>query len=87
MEGAPLSAPFSLQFLSLVIIYSMLPVLRRPCYPSHEGKTQNIRSCRSFYEDYYDWLNSNYLICMTIGNNLFKTKHLPELCLTVDLVF
>ena len=37
-------------------------------------------SCRSFYKDYYDWRYSNYLICIKIGNVLFKTKYLPESC-------
>ena len=35
---------------------------------------------QTFYKVYYDWLDLNYLICMTIGTILFKTKYLPELC-------
>ena len=35
---------------------------------------------QKFYKVYYNWLNSNYLICITIETTLFKTKHLPELC-------
>ena len=35
---------------------------------------------QTFDKVYYDWLNSNYLICITIGTILFKTKCLPEFC-------
>ena len=42
--------------------------------------TTQMGSCRSFYKDCYDWPISNYLICITTGNILFKIKYLPELC-------
>ena len=40
---------------------------------------------QKIYKVYYDWLNPNYLICITLGTILFKTKYLPELCLKSGL--
>ena len=42
---------------------------------------------QKFYKAFYDWFNSCYLICITIGTILFKTKYLPELCKKIVFVF
>ena len=40
-----------------------------------ERKVRTCRVVQKFYKVYHNWLNSNYLICITIGTISLKTKY------------